>query len=266
MLNPIEHYWNTIFQKLKDDNELHTNDPLYRSPYKPELLVQGYFVNGKLRINLSDLYSLLIQKTGQLCQHYASDLMYSIKHLETVIFNNSPQNAVTYDCIGIRTNGVDGLGYFISRTQDMSPQQLADYYHLVYFLRITRSHTNEQTQYADDVIVEVRELNKQDIASIAKRSIEQHYTFHEFCQVTPESKIQDTFDHLSLAQQQFQTYYDTCQRINENISELHYLIHNQSSVPRHYVHLIDVQNATQLLQEEQKTSLQKKIEAFQSKQ
>lgn len=238
MLNPIEHYWHTISQKLNADNNLHTNDPLYRSPYKPELLVQGYFVNEKLRINLSDLYSLLIQKTGQLCQHYASDLMYSIKHLETIIFNNSPQDAITYDCIGIRTNGVDGLGYFISRTQDMSPQQLADYYHLVYFLRITRSHTNEQTQYADDVIVEVREL----------------------------SEIQDTFDHLSLAQQQFQTYYDTCQRINENISELHYLIHNQSSVPRHYVHLIDVQNATQLLQEEQKTSLQKEIEAFQSKQ
>lgn len=266
MLNPIEHYWHTISQKLNEDNNLHTNDPLYRSPYKPELLVQGYFVNEKLRINLSDLYSLLIQKTGQLCQHYASDLMYSIKHLETIIFNNSPQDAITYDCIGIRTNGVDGLGYFISRTQDMSPQQLADYYHLVYFLRITRSHTNEQTQYADDVIVEVRELNKQDIASIAKRSIEQHYTFHEFCQVTPESKIQDTFDHLSLAQKQFQTYYDTCQRINENISELHYLIHNQSSVPRHYVHLIDVQNANQLLQEEQKASLQKEIEAFQSKQ
>lgn len=265
MLNPIEHYWNTISQKLKDDNELHKNDVFYRSPYKPELLVQGYFVNGKLRINLSDLYSLLIQKTGQLCQHYAGDLIHSIKHLENVIFNNSPQDAVTYDCIGIRTNGVDGLGYFISRTQDMSPQQLADYYHLVYFLRITRSHTNEQTQYADDVIIEIRALTKHDITSIVKRCIEQNYTFHEFCQVTTKSKIQDTFDHLSLAQQQYQAYYETCQKINDNISDLHHMIHNKNSAPKHYLHLIDIQNATQLLQEEQKASLQKEIEAFKSK-
>lgn len=256
MFNPIENYWSEISQKLSHDLDLYKNNPLYRSPYEPDITITGYFVNGKLRINLSELFSFLIQNTGQYCQHYQSDLLYNIKSLNTIIENNSPQDAVTYACIGIRTNGVDGLGYFISRMQDTPPDQLATYYHQLYFLRIIRKNTNHET-YANSVLVQLNELQPYEIVHITKLSQQHNFTFNDFCNTNIHTKTQETFDKLSLAEQQFHEYYQTMKEINENLSTIQKAITQKPAIPQQYFQTQELQNVAEHIRANQIEELNK---------
>lgn len=76
------------------------------------LIDSTYGQNAK-NINMSSIYSRLIQEAGRWTINYASDLLYDIKAIANYIKN--PTDEVAYFPIGIRRNGVDGYNFIISR-------------------------------------------------------------------------------------------------------------------------------------------------------
>ncbi len=62
-------------------------------------------------LNISGIFSELIQAAGMGCECYASDLFYDLTSINNAI--KSAEEKVFY--IGIRTNGVDGESFVRSR-------------------------------------------------------------------------------------------------------------------------------------------------------
>lgn len=62
-------------------------------------------------LNISGIFSELIQAAGMGCENYASDLFYDLTAINNAI--KSVEEKVFY--IGIRTNGVDGESFIRSR-------------------------------------------------------------------------------------------------------------------------------------------------------
>lgn len=72
----------------------------------------GYIgANGSAEINMSNIFTELINAAGTYCERYASDLLYEINSIEEAMQNR--ENYLAY--IGIRLNGVDGINFIKSR-------------------------------------------------------------------------------------------------------------------------------------------------------
>lgn len=71
-------------------------------------------------INMSSIYSKLINEAGRWCTSYASDLLYDIKaiddYIKTPTLTDTPKSHVF--AIGFRESGVDGNDFVISRLED----------------------------------------------------------------------------------------------------------------------------------------------------
>lgn len=76
------------------------------------LIASTYGQDAK-NINMSSIYSKLIQDAGRWTVDYASDILYDIEEIADYIKN--PTDKIAYFPIGIRRNGVDGYNFIISR-------------------------------------------------------------------------------------------------------------------------------------------------------
>lgn len=79
------------------------------------LLASTFGQNAK-NLNMSDIYSRLIQEAGRWTLNYASDILYDIKEISDYI--KDPKAETAYFPIGVRRNGVDGYNFIISRLLD----------------------------------------------------------------------------------------------------------------------------------------------------
>lgn len=68
-------------------------------------------------INMSSIYTRLIQETGRFVERFASDLLLDIEHLKDVMEKVRPGTAQIV-AIGCRRDGVDGNAFIIQRLRD----------------------------------------------------------------------------------------------------------------------------------------------------
>lgn len=89
-------------------------------------------------LNISSIFSELIQAAGMGCECYASDLFYDLTAINNAI--KSAEEKVFY--IGIRTNGVDGESFIRSRLNRNSCNYEPNCYLKLY--RLSVSVENEE--------------------------------------------------------------------------------------------------------------------------
>lgn len=89
-------------------------------------------------LNISSIFSELIQAAGMGCECYASDLFYDLTAINSAI--KSAEEKVFY--IGIRTNGVDGESFIRNRLDRNSCNYSPNCYLKLY--RLSVSVENEE--------------------------------------------------------------------------------------------------------------------------
>lgn len=89
-------------------------------------------------LNISGIFSELIQAAGMGCENYASDLFYDLSAIYSAI--KSAEEKVFY--VGIRTNGVDGESFIRSRLNRNSCNYEPSCYLKIY--RVSISVENEE--------------------------------------------------------------------------------------------------------------------------
>lgn len=100
-----------------------------------ETTVVNYYKTG-VSPNLSRIFTILIQATGQYCENYASDILYDIARIKETIANiNTQTDSTEYELVGIRQNGVDGNEYIKSRFYD-SDIGIIGMYHKVFAIKL----------------------------------------------------------------------------------------------------------------------------------
>ena len=111
-----------------------------------EMRTTGYIHNGKTTINMSSIYTKLIQEAGRFCDAYASDLLYDINAIEECI----ERQKSTTKYIAFRRHGVDGNSFIEVRT----PYEIAEY-RAIYQVDIEFSDDN---YYDKAIIVRLNEV------------------------------------------------------------------------------------------------------------
>ena len=111
-----------------------------------EIVSTGYIYNGKTTINLSSIYTKLIQEAGRFCDVYASDLLYDINTIEECI----ERQKSTTRYIAFRRHGVDGNNSIKVKT----PYEIAEY-RAIYQVDIEFSDDN---YYDKAIIVRLNEV------------------------------------------------------------------------------------------------------------
>lgn len=114
--------------------------------------VMGSFADGRISINLSDIYTKLIQEAGRLCDHYASDLLISIDTVKKFVNNpdkwDKYENNVEYFkndkgteqisfLFGFRESGVDHREY-VESIEEQYGEHWGMYYRALWELTITK--------------------------------------------------------------------------------------------------------------------------------
>lgn len=101
-------------------------------------------------INLSEIYTQLIQNTGRFVEKYASDLIIGInsmrKDIESLC-NSDTEYAEIWHSFGLRKKGVDHEAYILNRTYQAIKQNdygfLSNYYRRIYVLKTTKRKIKE---------------------------------------------------------------------------------------------------------------------------
>lgn len=95
-------------------------------------------------INMSSIYTKLIQETGRFCERYADDLLIDIARVKTICENmdSIEHEAHAYVAFGIRRDGVDSNSYIAIKIHGSgayrSNSVINDYYRRVYCVKISR--------------------------------------------------------------------------------------------------------------------------------
>ena len=87
--------------------------------------------NQEYSINLSSIYTKLIQETGRFCERFASDVLYGIKTLESFMNETGPFEVTEF--FGLRENGVDGFEYIMHNFKN---GYSASYYRKIYAVKL----------------------------------------------------------------------------------------------------------------------------------
>ena len=111
-----------------------------------EIVSTGYIYDGKTTINMSSIYTKLIQEAGRFCDTYASDLLYDINTIESYIEHRKS----TTRYIAFRRHGVDGNNSIKVKT----PYEIAEY-RAIYQVDIEFSDDN---YYGKAIIVRLNEV------------------------------------------------------------------------------------------------------------
>lgn len=112
-----------------------------------EIKTDGYFYHGRNEINMSSIYTKLIQDAGRYCENFASDLLYDIDRIKNII--KSGKSGTAY--IGFRDNGVDGNEYISVR----EPDEIDSVYHAIYRVEIAQT---EDDYYERKIIVTLNKV------------------------------------------------------------------------------------------------------------
>lgn len=97
-----------------------------------------YFTEESPDVNMSSIYTLLIQYTGRYAERYASDLLISLNEVQNLLAPHSINEAKRYVIgFGIRRDGVDHNSFIISRLKETMIRGLGPCY--VHPLREYRS-------------------------------------------------------------------------------------------------------------------------------
>lgn len=83
------------------------------------IISEGYVYQDKTNINMSNLYTKLIQEAGRFCDCYASDLIYDIDAIREAIDNHKSRKFY----MGFRESGIDHNSFIECRT----PSEIRDY-------------------------------------------------------------------------------------------------------------------------------------------
>lgn len=139
----------------------------HRNPNQPLFRETGGFSADfphRLIINLSSIETFLIQETGRYCERYASDLLISWNSIKETMADRNPFTQVSYQFLGIRKSGVDGLSYVMANIQQYKHQisYLEQYYRKLYGIRIL--HPTEDKPF---VTIELRDCS-QDLHQLAR--------------------------------------------------------------------------------------------------
>lgn len=118
----------------------------FKTTGQKEIISTGYIHNGRTTINMSSIYTKLIQEAGRFCDAYASDLLYDINAIEECI--ERQKSTTIY--IAFRRHGVDGNGPIGVRT----PQEMTEY-RVIYKVDIEFSNDN---YYDKAIIVRLKEV------------------------------------------------------------------------------------------------------------
>lgn len=112
-----------------------------------EIKTEGYVYHGKTEINMSSIYTKLIQEAGRYCDFYASDLLFDIDKIHQII--QSGESGTVY--IGFRDSGVDGNTYISFR----EPSAIDSEYHAIYRVEIKQT---EDDYYERKIIVTLNKV------------------------------------------------------------------------------------------------------------
>lgn len=112
-----------------------------------EIKTEGYVYHRKTEINMSSIYTKLIQEAGRYCDFYASDLLYDINKIHKII--HSGESGTVH--IGFRDNGVDGNEYISVR----EPDEIDSVYHAIYRVEIKQT---EDDYYERKIIVTLNKV------------------------------------------------------------------------------------------------------------
>ena len=108
---------------------------------------EGYVYHGKTEINMSGIYTKLIQEAGRYCDFYASDLLFDIDKIHKII--KSGESETVY--IGFRNSGVDGNEFISAR----EPREIDSEYHAIYCVEIKQT---EDDYYERRIIVTLNKV------------------------------------------------------------------------------------------------------------
>lgn len=100
----------------------------FKNTAQPEITATGYVYENKTEINMSSIYSKLIQEAGRYCDRFASDLLYDIQSIEHHL--EAQKSETLY--IGFRRYGVDNNAYIATKI----PQELDSTYRVIYSVKI----------------------------------------------------------------------------------------------------------------------------------
>ena len=112
-----------------------------------EIKTEGYVYQGKTEINMSSIYTKLIQEAGRYCDFYASDLLFDIDKIHELI--QSGESEAVY--IGFRDSGVDGNQYISVK----EPSAIDSEYHAIYRVEIKQT---EDDYYERKIIVTLNKV------------------------------------------------------------------------------------------------------------
>ena len=112
-----------------------------------EIKTEGYVYQGKTEINMSSIYTKLIQEAGRYCDFYASDLLFDIDKIHELI--QSGESGTVY--IGFRDSGVDGNQYISVK----EPSAISSEYHAIYRVEIKQT---EDDYYERKIIVTLNKV------------------------------------------------------------------------------------------------------------
>ena len=118
----------------------------FKTTGQKEIVSTGYIYNGKTTINMSSIYTKLIQEAGRFCDAYASDLLYDINTIEAYI--EKQKSTTRY--IAFRRHGVDGNGLIEVKI----PYEIAEY-RAIYQVDIEFS---DDDYYDKTIIVRLNEV------------------------------------------------------------------------------------------------------------
>lgn len=197
--NPFTTLWDKYDKLLTRDKENHENDTYFKSGYEPLYHEQGVFSNGRLNINLSSLYTFLIQKIGKYCDYYASDFLITYDSLKRLIENTCPDTPTTYRFIGIRESGVDDVAYVLSRLTQDNPSVLASYYRKLYGLRIKHEGLDHSPKHAAYVHIELRDFSG-EIYSLADKLQKENYKVDDYYHPSDHEKCLNVLQDLHTMQ------------------------------------------------------------------
>lgn len=99
----------------------------------------------KVAVNYTNIQSFLIKEAGNLCDYYASDLLFNLKEVDELL-HQTEADFHKRIAFGFRKSGVDGNKFTLSRlSQPNMYGSITNEYRALYVLDIDMSHTDYGT-------------------------------------------------------------------------------------------------------------------------
>lgn len=133
--------------KAYQDRELITIDDLLVSETILEDSGYSYDIldKKKVAVNYTNIQSFLIKEAGNLCDYYASDLLFNLKEVDELL-HQTKTDFHERIAFGFRKFGVDGNKFTLSRLSRPNVYgSIASNYRALYVLDIDMSHTDYGT-------------------------------------------------------------------------------------------------------------------------